>query len=205
MSFLGNIKESLFKKYHVKDLGEVKTIIGWQITRNTMSIKIDQSAFIQDPVIGKNLANCNANVVQMKASLSIDMTEANYYKEENVHTYDRLVRKLMYLSCGIQPNITFAIGQFNRHNTNSKKGHIQVAKRVTQYLKQMIDLGLIYDRKLDSKIPPPFRLSRYIDSNFAEDPEDQKSVIGYYFFFNGAVVSWSSKKHSTISTSITEA
>ena len=34
MQAFNNLKENLFKKYDINDLGEVKTIIGWQITRN---------------------------------------------------------------------------------------------------------------------------------------------------------------------------
>ena len=51
---------------------------------------------------------------------------------------------------------------------------------------------------------PPYGLIGYADSNFAGDPEDQKSVMGNSFFLNGAVVSWSSKKQRTVSTSTTE-
>lgn len=38
----------------------------------------------------------------------------------------------------------------------------------------------------------PYKLVRYANSNIARDPKDQKSVIGYYFFLNKVVVSWSS-------------
>ena len=38
------IKGNLKNEYNVKDLGEVKTIIGWQVTRNwnAATLKIDQ-------------------------------------------------------------------------------------------------------------------------------------------------------------------
>lgn len=48
MSALNVLKESISKKHNAKNLDEVKTIIGWQITRNpaTQTMKIDKSAFI---------------------------------------------------------------------------------------------------------------------------------------------------------------
>lgn len=47
MDTLEALKKSLSKEYNTKDLGEVKTIIGWQINRDTASgtMKISQSAF----------------------------------------------------------------------------------------------------------------------------------------------------------------
>lgn len=52
----------------MKDLGKVKTIIGWQITRDLVigTIKIDQSAFIRDLIIEKAFINCNALVIPIK-------------------------------------------------------------------------------------------------------------------------------------------
>lgn len=51
----------------------------------------------------------------------------------------------------------------------------------------------------------PFGLIGYTDSNFAGDPEGRKSVMGYCVFMAGALLSWSSKKQRTVSSSTTEA
>ena len=113
--------------------------------------------------------------------------------KEDLHTYQRLIGKLMYLACGTKPDIAFAIGQLSRHNADPRRGHFRAAKRVVRYLKGTMNLGLIYGRTT-TRDSPPYGLISYADSNFAGDPEDRKSVMGYCFFLNGAVVSWSSKK-----------
>lgn len=73
----------------MKDLGEVKTIIGWQITKNSTlgTMKIDQSVFIRNLVIKKGLTNCNATIILIKADSIIDMPDANDYKETKLHKY----------------------------------------------------------------------------------------------------------------------
>lgn len=120
------VKRELGKEYNVKDLGEVKTIIGWQITRNpsTQTLKIDQSSFICDLVIEKNLTNCNSNVIPMKAGFAIEMIEHNNYEDTEIKPYQHLIGKLMYLACGIKPDIAFIVGLLNRHNADPKKGHL---------------------------------------------------------------------------------
>lgn len=210
MNALNALKEALSKEYDVKDLGEVKTIIGWQITRNpaTQTMKIDQSAFIRDLVTEENFSDCNADVVPMKSGSAIDMTDVDDYEEQDLHTYQRLIGKLMYLACGTRPDIAFAVGQLSKHNADPRKGHLRAAKRVVRYLKGTINLGLVFGRRPNgqpAREPPPYVLIGYADSNFAGDPEDRKSVMGYCFILNGAVVPWSSKKQRTVSTSTTEA
>lgn len=136
------------RKYKLKDLGEVKTIIKWQITRDLGSntMKINYSAFICDLFIDENFFDCNANVVSIKASFVIDMTETDAYKEEDLHTYQRLIEKLIYLACRIRPDIAFAIGELSKYNADPQKSHLQAVKRVVQYLKGTMNLGLVYEK-----------------------------------------------------------
>ena len=210
MATLNALKASLAREYDTKDLGEVETIIGWQIHRDPAAgtMKIDQSAFVRDLVLEEGLTDCNANVIPMKAGSAIDMSDPEDYEEVDLHTYQRLIGKLMYLSCGTRPDIAFAVGQLSRHNADPRKGHLRAAKRVVRYLKGTIEMGLTFGQESGERPPRdplPYGLVGYADSNFAGDPEDRKSVMGYCFFLNGAVVSWSSKKQRTVSTSTTEA
>ena len=89
MKTLNILKQSLAKEYDTKDLEEVKTIIRWQIKQDTTTstLKIHQPVFIQDLVIEKGFINCNANVIPMKADLSVEMLDLKNYKETNLYTY----------------------------------------------------------------------------------------------------------------------
>ena len=131
------VKKELAKEYNVKDLGEVTTIIGWQMTRDlaTKTLKIDQSAFVRDLVIEEGLTNCNSNVIPMKAGSAIEMNEHDDYEETEIKSYQHLIGKLMYLACGTRPDIAFVVGLLSRHNANPRKGHLRAAKRVVRYLK----------------------------------------------------------------------
>lgn len=111
----------------------------------------------------------------------------------------------MYLSCSTRPDIAFAVGQLSRRNADPRVGHLKAAKRVVRYLKEMMQLGIIYGTSSSTDSSQPYGFVGYADSNYAGDPEDRKSVIGYCFFINGAVASWCSEKQRTVSTSTTEA
>ena len=125
------------------------------------------------------------------------MNEPDDYDKANSGDYQRLIGKLMYLACGTRPNIAFLVGRLSKHNADPRKDHLQAAKRVIRYLKSTIHLELAYGHRPDGSsqiILTPYGLIGYSDSNFVGDPEDRKSVMGYCFFLNGAVVSWSTKK-----------
>ena len=80
------IKGNLKNEYKVKDLGEVKTIIGCQVTRNwnAATLKIDQSPFIWNLLEEKNPTDCNAVTIPMKAGSFIEIHENDGYKEANL-------------------------------------------------------------------------------------------------------------------------
>ncbi len=120
---LKTVKKEQGKGYNVKDLGEVETIIGWQITRDpsTQTLKIDQSSFIRDLVIEESLTNRNSNTIPMKAGSAIEMIEHNDYKDIEIKQYQHLIGKLIYLACGTRPDIAFIVGLLSRYNTNPRK------------------------------------------------------------------------------------
>jgi len=49
------------------------------------------------------------------------------------------------------------------------------------------------------------KLEAYVDSDFAGNTDDRKSVTGYVVLLNGSVISWKSKKQPTVTLSSMEA
>ena len=182
------LKDSIAKKYNVEELKEVKTIIRWQITRDfdTKMLKIDLSAFIHNFHKKKNMTNCNTVNIGMKARCFIDMQEREDYEKVEIKLYQWLISKLMYLSCGSRPDISFAIGQLNKHDADLQIDYMKVTKKVLCYLKGIMHLVLIYGGHLQDEretkvsiIPFQFNLIRYGDYSYAGDFQDRKLVIRY--------------------------
>ena len=111
MSSLKELKRCFAKKYNTKDLEEVKTIIRWQISRNTAlgTIKIDQLVFIRDSVIEEKFTKYNPNVIPMKAGSVIDISKVGDYEETDLQIYQCLTDKLIYLVYGMRSDIAFVV------------------------------------------------------------------------------------------------
>jgi hypothetical protein len=68
-----------------------------------------------------------------------------------------------------------------------------------RYLKGMLGFGLCYTRDHD------FKLSVYIDSDWFGSVSDKKSTSGCCFSLGSAIISWQSRKQSSIALSTVEA
>lgn len=136
------------------------------------------------------LIECIANIIPIKAGSAIKMFDLDNYNDTDLHGYQRSIGKPMYLVYGTRPNIAFVVGQLSKHNADPKKVHLQATKRLIRYLKRTIQIGLIYRQENSSPRDLPFfGLKSYADSNFANNPKNHKSVMHYFFFLKGAVVS----------------
>ena len=97
------------------------------------------------------------------------------------------------------------LGQFNATPT---RNHFLLAKHVLRYLAGTRDLALCFGAP-SPRIPSS--LSGYIknfgcsDTDWASDTVDRKSILGYSFFFQGSLISWSAVKQKAIALSSTEA
>lgn len=75
----------------------------------------------------------------MKAGSFIEMDESDDYEQVDLGVYQRLIGKLMYLTCGTRPDIAFAVGTLSKHNADPRKDHLRAAKRVVCYFKGQSD------------------------------------------------------------------
>lgn len=136
------------------------------------------------------------------------MAEPEDYEKADLCIYQQLIGKLIYLTYKTRPDITFIVGQLNRHNANPQKSHLQATKRLVRCFCGTIEMKLVYGRELSIRLPknlPPYGLIGFADSNFAENPRDYKLVMGYCFFLNKVIVFWYSKKQRTVFTLTIEA
>lgn len=66
----------------------------------------------------------------MKKASSINMSNTDIYKKEDLHIFQQLIRKLIYLIYNTKLNITFTIWQLNNHNANLQKSLFQAFKNI---------------------------------------------------------------------------
>ena len=109
-----------------------------------------------------------------------------------------MIGSLLYLTPS-RLDIMYSTCLCARYQAEPKESHLIAVKRIFRYLKGTPNLGLWYPR--DSG----FNLIGYSDSDFAGYKIDRKSTTGGCQLIGGKLISWTSKKQNSVSTSTAEA
>jgi hypothetical protein len=104
----------------------------------------------------------------------------------------------MYLT-NTRLDICFAMNTLSQFLVEPRRFHLVAAKHVMTYLKGTIDYGLSYDGDHD------FTFSGYTDADWVGSVSDRKNTSGCCFSLGSAMISWQSRKESSISLSTAEA
>jgi hypothetical protein len=112
--------------------------------------------------------------------------------------YRQIIGSLMYLT-NTRPDICFAVNNLSQFLVEPRRAHLVVAKHMMRYLKGIMDYGLNYDGDHD------FTLNGYTDVDWAGSVSDRKSTSGCCFSLGSAMISWQSRKQSSIALSTVEA
>jgi hypothetical protein len=97
-----------------------------------------------------------------------------------------------------RPNICFSMNTLSQFLVEPRCVHLVGEKHVMRYLKGTIDYGLNYDGDHD------FTLSGYTGAYWAGSVSDRKFTSGCYFSLGSTMISWHSRKQSSISLSTVE-
>ncbi|XP_075101416.1 secreted RxLR effector protein 161-like [Nicotiana tabacum] len=190
----------------MKDLGEAKKILGIEIKKDRHSKKLylSQKEYLKR-VIDRFGMNENTKSVSTHLAphfkLSATMSPKNEAERECISRipYVNVVGSLMYAIVCTRSDISHVIGVVSRYMHDPGKEHWQAVKWIVWYIRNTVDVGLIFEQK-DSQY-----LVGYCDSDYAGDLEKCRSTTGYIFTFANTLVSWKSTLQSMITLSTTEA
>eukprot|EP00253_Pinus_taeda_P026120 PITA_26120 len=116
----------------------------------------------------------------------------------NQPTYKSMIGSLLYLT-STRPDIMHVVGIVGRFQANPKESHLQAVKIIFKYLQGTQDFGLWYPKDTD------LTLHAYTDVDWARNVDDRKSTSGGAFYMGSRLVSWFSKKQSSVALSTAEA
>nr|GEW79434.1 hypothetical protein [Tanacetum cinerariifolium] len=108
--------------------------------------------------------------------------------------YHSIIGALMYLTSS-RPDIVHATCLCDRYQAKPTEKHLKEVKRIFCYLYGTINKGLWYTK--DSG----FKLTRFLDANYAGCKDSFKSTSDGAQFLREKLVSWSSKKQDSIAIS----
>eukprot|EP00253_Pinus_taeda_P023612 PITA_23612 len=184
------------KEFEMSLLGELTYFLGLQIQQKEGGIFLYQTKYLKQILKKYGMEDAKPVCTPMVTGCSLS---ANY-ESAAVHqpTYRSMIGSLLYLT-GTRPDIMHAVGIVGRFQANPKETHLQAVKRIFKYRQGTQNYGLWYPRDID------LTLHAYTDADWAGSVDDRKSTSGGAFFMGSRLVSWFSKKQSSIALSTAEA
>jgi hypothetical protein len=109
-----------------------------------------------------------------------------------------MIGSLLYL-CASRPDIMLSVCMCARFQSDPRECHLVVVKRILRYLVATPCFRIWYPKG------STFDLIGYPDSDYAGCKVDRKSTSGTCQFLGRSLVSWSSKKQTSVALSTAEA
>ncbi|CAI7801229.1 unnamed protein product, partial [Closterium sp. NIES-54] len=177
---LALVKSELQKRHTCTDLGELRSYLGLQITRDRArrTITLTQSHMVQQVLqrFGFTWSSAQASPLPTSHSLSALPSDESV---ESSGQYPELVGCLMYLMTRTRPDLAYPLSILARYVApgRHRPEHMAAAKRVLRYLCSTSDMGLA----------------------------TQRSSQGYTFSLGSGSVSWRATRSSSVLGSSCEA
>jgi len=130
----------LNKAFKIKDLGDLRYFLGFEIARSKKGIMMNQRKYALELLTDASLLACKPataldNLVKLSSTGSVSFID--------VHAYKRLIGRLMYLT-NTRPDITCSVQQLSQFFDKPTIVHYDAAIRILKYIKGASSLGLFF-------------------------------------------------------------
>jgi hypothetical protein len=189
------------------DCGPVHFYLGIQVQHLQQQMSLSQSHGIDQILRKFGFEDAKPVSTPLDPSVKfVQATEVDQCSPSEQTLFRQIIGSVMYLMLGTRPDLAAAICLISQFASNPSRAHLQAAKRLLRYLKGTSNYKLYLGLATDTQRQGQERqLYGYSDADWGSDVTTSKSVSGYVFYLSGGVVSWSSKKQTSVALSSTEA
>ncbi|XP_021617918.1 uncharacterized mitochondrial protein AtMg00810-like [Manihot esculenta] len=193
---INKCKMALHSKFTIKDLGPMKYFLGLEVARSSHATIISQTKFICDVLKDACMLQCKPASSPLPQGLHLTPDSGEPLSKPDM--YRMLLGRLLYINL-TRPDICYAVQHLSQFMNKPRKPHWEAALHVLRYLKGSLHQGLYFPMSDD------LSLSAYCDSDWAACTYSGKSLSGYCIYLGPCLISWKTKKQTTVSKSSAEA
>ena len=195
-AMVARFAEDMSREFEMSMMGELQFFLGLQIKQHKEGTFLHQAKYTKDILKKFDMSDCKPMTTPMGTTTALDADEDGEPVDQK--EYRSMIGSLLYLTA-TRPDIQFSVCLCARFQASPRTSHRQAVKRIFRYLKFTPELGLWYSASSS------LLLHGFSDADFAGCRLDRKSTSGQCQFLGSSLVSWSSRKQSSVAQSTTEA
>ena len=184
------------QKFEMSMMGELNYFLGFQVKQLKDGTFISQTKYTQDLLKRFGMKDAKPAKTPMGTDGHTDLNKGG--KSVDQKAYRSMIGSLLYL-CASRPDIMLSVCMCARFQSDPKECHLVAVKRILRYLVATPCFGIWYPKG------STFDLIGYSDSDYAGCKVDRKSTSGTCQFLGRSLVSWNSKKQTSVALSTAEA
>ena len=190
-------EKHLEKSFNIKIAGEINQYVGFQINQSNQGLTITCSKYIEN--ITNRYRVADARAMMTPAPQGIVLFDESHQPLRDRTKYQSIIGALMYATTLCRSDVSYIVNYLARFNQKPTKELFRIAKRVLIYLSTTKDLGVTH------KPSKKMVLTGFVDSDWAGERHDRKSVSGYIIYFNDSPLVYRTKKQTVVALSSMEA
>ena len=180
----------LHSEFAMIDLGALHHFLGISVTRSSQGLFLSQRQYALDLLQRAGMAECHSTATPVDTHAKLSAQDGSEYRS--------LAGALQYLTL-TRPDLAYAVQQVCLFMHDPREPHMALIKRILRYVKGTLSSGLHIG------IGSVQSLTAYYDADWAGCPDSRRSTSGFCIYLGDNLVSWSSKRQTTVSRSSAEA
>ena len=193
---VNTLLDHLSSVFRMKDMGSLHYFLGIQVHQCDDGLFMNQSKYAQDLLINAGMQDCSPMPTSLPLKLDNLPGHDELFAEPSY--FRSLAGKLQYLTL-TRPDLQFSVNYICQKMHQPSNSDFSLLKRILRYVKGTFEMGISIKSNTSST------LVCYSDSDWAGCKETRRSTGGLCTLFGSNVISWSAKRHDTVSKSSTEA
>ncbi|XP_013624202.1 PREDICTED: uncharacterized mitochondrial protein AtMg00810-like [Brassica oleracea var. oleracea] len=193
---LDKLIDQLNRVFRMKDLGSIHYFLGVQVHHHEDGLFLNQEKYVTDLLITAGMQDCAPMITLLP--LKLDKVPGQDKPFSDPSYFRSLAGKLQYLTL-TRPDMQFAVNFICQKMHMPSQSNFALLKRILRYVKGTLAMGIGINANTDST------LICNSDSDWAGCKETRWSTGGLCTLLGSNVISWSAKRHDTVSKPSTEA
>ncbi|XP_039815164.1 uncharacterized mitochondrial protein AtMg00810-like [Panicum virgatum] len=195
-ALLQRIIDRLHSEFAMTDLGDLHHFLNISVERSSDGMFLSQRQYAVELLQRAGMSECHSTATPVDTRTKLSATDGAPVADPS--EYRSIAGALQYLTLTC-PDLAYAVQQVCLFMHDPREPHLALLKRILRYVKGTLSFGLHLG------VGPVQSLTAYSDADWAGCPDSRRSTSGFCVYLGDNLISWSSKRQTTVSRSSVEA